>query len=62
MYDDTVESPAGSINQLKSSVSRITHWAKSKNTPVILVGHVTKVGDIAGPRVLEHMVDTVMYM
>jgi len=62
LYDDTVESPAGSINQLKSSVSRITHWAKSKNTPVILVGHVTKVGDIAGPRVLEHMVDTVMYM
>ena len=62
LYDDSVESPQGSINQLKSSVSRITHWAKSKNTPVILIGHVTKVGDIAGPRVLEHMVDTVMYM
>ena len=62
LYDDTVESPIGSINQLKSSVSRLTQWAKSKDTPVILVGHVTKGGDIAGPRVLEHMVDTVMYM
>ena len=62
LYDDTVESLVGSINQLKSSVGRITRWAKSKNTPVILVGHVTKGGDIAGPRVLEHMVDTVMYM
>ena len=62
LYDETVESPVGSINQLKSSVNLITRWSKSKNTPVILVGHVTKGGDIAGPKVLEHMVDTVMYM
>ena len=62
LYDDTIDFPVGSINQLKTCVTHLTQWAKTNNIPVILAGHVTKGGDIAGPRVLEHMVDTVMYM
>ncbi|HOB82686.1 MAG TPA: DNA repair protein RadA [Peptococcaceae bacterium] len=54
-------STPGSIGQIKEATARLTALAKSLNLPVIIVGHVTKEGSIAGPRVLEHMVDTVLY-
>lgn len=50
----------GSITQIKDSTAKVIQFAKSTSTSVILVGHVTKTGDVAGPRVLEHMVDTVL--
>ena len=53
---------AGSPTQVRESAIRLTAWAKATGVPVFLVGHVTKAGDIAGPRVLEHIVDTVLYM
>jgi DNA repair protein RadA/Sms len=52
----------GSVSQLRESAQRFMHLAKSSGTPVFLVGHVTKDGSIAGPKVLEHMVDTVLYL
>jgi DNA repair protein RadA/Sms len=54
-------SAAGSVAQLRESVSRIVQFAKQRNIAVFLIGHVTKEGAIAGPRVVEHMVDTVLY-
>ncbi len=52
---------AGSIGQVRETASRLAHFAKQTGTPVFIVGHVTKEGTIAGPRVLEHMVDTVLW-
>jgi len=52
----------GSITQVRSSVRTLLEWAKIRNTPILLSGHVTKDGTIAGPRVLEHMVDAVLYL
>lgn len=52
---------AGSVGQVRECASRLTAWAKRNHTPVFLVGHVTREGTIAGPRVLEHMVDTVLW-
>lgn len=52
---------AGSIGQVRESASRLIDFAKRQNVPIFLVGHVTKSGAIAGPRVLEHAVDTVIY-
>lgn len=60
MFTDSSTSLAGSPAQVRECTARFVSWAKATNVPVILVGHVTKQGDIAGPRVLEHMVDTVM--
>jgi len=57
-----VESLPGSVSQLRESAQRFMHLAKSTGIPVFLVGHVTKDGAIAGPKVLEHMVDTVLYL
>ena len=57
-----VEALPGSVNQLRECALRFLHLAKSTGTPVFLVGHVTKEGAIAGPKVLEHMVDTVLYL
>ncbi len=54
-------SAPGSVTQVRESASRLLNMAKTKNVPVVLVGHVTKEGAIAGPKVLEHMVDTVLY-
>ena len=51
----------GAVGQVREVSARLVAWAKETGTPVILVGHVTKDGAIAGPRVLEHMVDTVLY-
>jgi DNA repair protein RadA/Sms len=61
MVDD-ITSAAGSVSQVRESTSRIMQWAKPRNIPVFIVGHVTKEGAIAGPRVLEHMVDAVLYL
>jgi len=57
-----VDALPGSVSQLRESTQRFMHLAKSSGTPVFLVGHVTKDGAIAGPKVLEHMVDTVLYL
>jgi len=56
----TIESSAGSISQIRECTSEFQHFAKTTGTPVILIGHITKEGSIAGPKVLEHMVDTVL--
>lgn len=58
----SVSTPNGSVNQLKTIGFELMEYAKSTNTIVILIGHVTKEGDIAGPKLLEHMVDTVIYL
>ncbi|MDC1279341.1 DNA repair protein RadA, partial [bacterium] len=55
-----VESSAGSVSQIKECTSELIQFAKKTHTPVLLVGHITKDGAIAGPKVLEHMVDTVL--
>ncbi len=61
MYLDSLESAPGSVAQVRSSAHELIRVAKKRNCIVILVGHVTKDGSIAGPKVLEHMVDTVLY-
>ena len=58
---DELDSSPGSVSQVRESAYRLLGMAKTENIPVILVGHVTKDGAIAGPKVLEHMVDTVLY-
>ncbi|MFW2403440.1 MAG: DNA repair protein RadA [Gammaproteobacteria bacterium] len=60
-YTDALPSAPGSVNQLRECAAQLVRMAKSTGIAVILVGHVTKDGQIAGPRVLEHMVDTVLY-
>ncbi|MCX6138358.1 MAG: DNA repair protein RadA [Ignavibacteriales bacterium] len=60
MYRPDLESAPGSVGQVREATSLLTRLAKSKNIPLILIGHVTKDGSIAGPRVIEHMVDTVL--
>ncbi|KAI3835202.1 hypothetical protein MKW92_042170 [Papaver armeniacum] len=62
MYLDGVTGSAGGIMQVKECTSALLRYAKSTNVPVFLIGHVTKSGEIAGPRVLEHIVDVVLYM
>ncbi len=61
VYSEDLQSAPGSVAQLRESAARLVRFAKSSGTAVLLVGHVTKDGAIAGPRVLEHMVDTVLY-
>ena len=61
MWADNVESAPGSISQVRASAHELTTFAKRKGIAVVMVGHVTKEGAIAGPRVVEHMVDTVLY-
>jgi DNA repair protein RadA/Sms len=61
MWADNVESAPGSVSQVRSSAHELTTFAKRNGMSVVLVGHVTKEGAIAGPRVVEHMVDTVLY-
>lgn len=60
-YSEHVNSTPGSVSQVRESAARLVQYAKQTNTVLILVGHVTKDGSLAGPRVLEHMVDTVLY-
>ncbi|WP_300516783.1 DNA repair protein RadA [Aliiroseovarius sp.] len=61
MWADNVDSAPGSVSQVRSAAHELTTFAKRKGIAVIMVGHVTKDGQIAGPRVVEHMVDTVLY-
>ena len=61
MWADNVESAPGSVSQVRAVAHELTSFAKRRGVSVILVGHVTKEGQIAGPRVVEHMVDTVLY-
>ena len=60
--DAGFEGSAGSVTQVRESAARLMRLAKETGTPIFLVGHVTKEGAIAGPRVLEHIVDTVLYL
>ncbi len=60
VYSREVESTAGTVNQLKESTQKLVQFAKRSGVPVIIVGHVTKDGDIAGPKMLEHLVDCVL--
>jgi DNA repair protein RadA/Sms len=62
VFVDEISSAAGSVSQVRECTSRLMQWAKPRQTPVMIVGHVTKEGTIAGPRVLEHMVDAVLYL
>jgi DNA repair protein RadA/Sms len=62
IYTETISSAAGSVSQVRESAAMLVRAAKAQNTPIFLVGHVTKEGAIAGPRVLEHMVDVVLYL
>jgi DNA repair protein RadA/Sms len=62
VYLDELESSAGSIGQVRECAATLLRLAKSRHIPMFIVGHVTKEGAIAGPRVLEHMVDTVLYL
>ena len=61
MYSEEIASAPGGVTQVRESTARLLALAKGSGLPIILVGHVTKDGAIAGPRVLEHMVDTVLY-
>lgn len=61
-YDENLTSSAGSVSQVRESASRFQDLAKQSGVVIVLVGHVTKEGAIAGPRVLEHIVDTVLYL
>jgi len=60
IHRDDIESAPGTVSQLRESTSLLIHIAKSKNIPIFVVGHITKDGTIAGPKVLEHMVDVVL--
>lgn len=61
IYAEALDSAPGSVSQVRETAAQLVRFAKATNTAVVLVGHVTKEGAIAGPRVLEHMVDTVLY-
>jgi DNA repair protein RadA/Sms len=62
IYSDAIASGAGSVTQVRDCSAQLLRLAKAQTFPLFLVGHVTKEGAIAGPRVLEHMVDTVLYL
>ena len=61
IYSESLQSAPGSVAQVRECAAQLTRMAKANGTCIILVGHVTKEGTLAGPRVLEHMVDTVLY-
>ncbi len=61
IYSEALQSAPGSVAQVRECAAQLTRFAKSSGTALMLVGHVTKEGALAGPRVLEHMVDTVLY-
>lgn len=60
MATETVESSPGSVTQIRECAAMLLKYAKESNTPVIVIGHINKEGTIAGPKILEHMVDTVL--
>jgi DNA repair protein RadA/Sms len=61
IFSSQIESAPGSVSQVREVANQFLHFAKHQNIPVFLIGHVTKDGSIAGPRTLEHVVDTVLY-
>ena len=60
IFSDNIESSPGSVSQIKECTAQFLRYAKEQNIPVILIGHITKDGSLAGPKVLEHMVDVVL--
>lgn len=60
LHTQHIESASGSVAQVRDCTAALLHYAKVTNTPVFLIGHITKEGHLAGPKVLEHMVDTVL--
>ena len=60
LQSNLIDSGAGSVSQIRESAAEFQRFAKETNTPVFLIGHITKDGSIAGPKILEHMVDTVL--
>ena len=62
MYSDEITAAAGSVSQVREITGQVMRVCKSRGITTIIIGHVTKEGNIAGPRVLEHMVDTVLYL
>ncbi len=60
LHTDSIDSTPGSISQIRESTAELIKFAKETGVPVILIGHITKDGNIAGPKILEHMVDTVL--
>lgn len=60
VYSQTIESSPGSVSQVRESAAMLLKYAKETNTPVIVIGHITKEGSIAGPKILEHIVDVVL--
>ena len=62
LYSEGLSAVPGSLSQVRECTRRLLAWAKEQGTPVLLAGHVTKEGDVAGPRALEHMVDVVLYL
>ena len=60
LFTDAIDAAPGSISQVKACTAELIQFAKATNTPVILIGHINKDGQIAGPKILEHMVDTVL--
>jgi DNA repair protein RadA/Sms len=60
LHTDIIDSSAGSISQIKECANQLQQYAKITNTPIFLIGHITKDGQLAGPKLLEHMVDTVL--
>ncbi|MBW2067169.1 MAG: DNA repair protein RadA [Deltaproteobacteria bacterium] len=62
VYTETIPSAPGSVGQVREVCTRLLNWSKSTGVPTFLIGHVTKEGAIAGPKALEHLVDTVLYL
>ncbi|MFP4470780.1 MAG: DNA repair protein RadA, partial [Bacteroidales bacterium] len=60
LHTDLIESSAGSISQIRECANQLQQYAKLSNTPVFFIGHITREGSLAGPKILEHMVDTVL--
>jgi DNA repair protein RadA/Sms len=60
LYQPSVEAAPGSVSQIRESASLLTAWAKQHGVPTLMVGHITKEGSLAGPKVLEHLVDVVL--
>ena len=61
LYSDNISAAPGSITQIRESAERLTRYAKQNDCAILFIGHVTKEGTLAGPKILEHMVDTVLY-
>ncbi|MBI2436889.1 MAG: DNA repair protein RadA [Candidatus Magasanikbacteria bacterium] len=62
IYSHDVEGGSGNVNQIKACTTKLLECAKTTNTSIVIIGHVTKEGEVAGPRTLEHLVDTVLYL